>query len=145
MKKIFIIIAIIAIAVVVVKVTTSSSKIEFISDQVDELAMKRVEDKIKESLKNPNSLLINEVSKSYSVVDDNGKFRSCKDHQELKETLGKINNNKSYTIHYTIDYSAQNGFGGMNRKTLSAAITIYDKGDTITSNTPTVTFYKTRL
>ena len=57
MKKIFIIIAIIAIAVVVVKVTTSSSKIEFISDQVDELAMKRVEDKIKESLKNPNSLM----------------------------------------------------------------------------------------
>ena len=49
MKKIFIIIAIIAIAVVVVKVTTSSSKIEFISDQVDELAMKRVEDKIKET------------------------------------------------------------------------------------------------
>lgn len=52
-----------------------------------------VEDEIKSILKKPNSLIVNNISESAETVDDT----------------------ENYYYQITVDYSAQNGFGGYNR------------------------------
>lgn len=117
-----------------------NNDIEFVGDKVEELAFQRVKNEMKKQLKNPNSLSLNNIIKSYMIINDNGKAEFYNSQEELKNRLEEIENNKEYTICYTIDYSAQNGFGGMNRDIARAQITIYNKENQINSNTPLINF-----
>lgn len=78
------------------------SKNEQISEQVAEY----VEQLIKSQLKNPNSLIVNNVDCKEDGVSADGRRYFC----------------------VVIDFSAQNGFGGYNRETSTYYIR-YDKGN----------------
>lgn len=146
MKRLKVIVAIVIVLILIVFVVSvmnssvENEKLDFIGDKVEELAFQRVENEMKKQLKNPNSLSVNNVEKSYMIINDNGKAEFYNTQEELKNALAKIENKAEYTICYKIDYSAQNGFGGMNRDILTAQITLYNKGNQINSNTPYIKF-----
>lgn len=68
---------------------------------------------LKSVLKNPDSLQIHSISYS----DDNSRVQSL-DSQVVDVLYSGIKSYLDFTYMFEIDYSAQNGFGGMNRDTI---------------------------
>lgn len=130
---------IIIVSLVLSLMGTTLIDLEFVGDSVETTAMQKVDKEIKNQLKNPESLQIHNITKNYSYINENGKIQFVSTQDNLKIALEK-SPKQEYTIYYKIDYSAQNGFGGMNRSTISATIIIYNRGEKITYSTPQIKF-----
>lgn len=111
----------------VAKDIEESTKITFVGDKAEKLAMEKIQEQIKQKLKNPNSLVINNVKKTYMHEEDDGHYELYYNQANLKEALERSTINDKYKILYEIDYSAENSFGGMTRSSLKASIELYNR------------------
>lgn len=122
------------------KSIVKNTKVEFVGDKAEKLAMEKIEEEIKQKLKNPNSLLINNVKVTYMHEEDDGHYELYYTQEALKKALQNSKINDKYKILYEIDYSAENSFGGMTRSNLKASIQLYNRERGITYSITSLEF-----